>query len=549
MKSNGWLVAVLLCALAFVGAVGAMPQSQSADPPSTPVKLVFVHHSTGGNWLADSNSDQPYGGLGRALMENNYFVSATNYGWGPDGIGDRTDIPNWLEWFLGPNRDRITRALYTESGQNVGDFGRWARLPNDPGGENSIIMFKSCFPNSNLEGNTDDPPLDAPNDWEYSVANAKAVYNALLGYFQTRQDKLFIVITAPPLMEMETTPVQAANAREFNVWLMYHWLENYPYANVAVFDYYNVLTDPANHHRWNNGAVEHIQAAYNNYAYYPSGDSHPSTEGHTKATAEFVPLLNYYYNRWQAAGPVVPVTHEPTAEPTTEPGAPPETDPRVPTAISERVETFEGEFVWFADAQEQSTIVACEPASGASHNGSTAMQMTYQVPSGEWGGCWRYYDIPQDWRDSAGLTLWLRTTTPSTWFTLLVFSGDLGNPTPFSLNFAVTDEWSAFNIPWNTLTRADWADEESLRVIDPARITSLGFTLEASEGELWVDDIALFTGESVPVPEIVPISPTDTAPESGGGESSGGGGLPCASAALALPVLGMALARRRRRVQ
>ncbi len=64
------------------------------SPPASPVRLIFIHHSTGGNWLADPNDDQPYGGLGRALMDNNYYVSATNYGWGPDGIGDRTDIPN-----------------------------------------------------------------------------------------------------------------------------------------------------------------------------------------------------------------------------------------------------------------------------------------------------------------------------------------------------------------------------------------------------------------------------------------------------------------------
>ena len=43
------------------------------DPPKEAVKLVFVHHSCGGNWLADPNPDGPYGVLGRALMENNYF--------------------------------------------------------------------------------------------------------------------------------------------------------------------------------------------------------------------------------------------------------------------------------------------------------------------------------------------------------------------------------------------------------------------------------------------------------------------------------------------
>ena len=287
------------------------------NPPASPVKLIFIHHSTGGHWLADDN-----GGLGIALRDNNYYVSATNYGWGPYGIGNRTDIPNWPEWFTGPNSATILAALYAENGQNIGDFGEWSRLETDPGGENQIIVFKSCFPNSDLYGNPDDPPYPEPNDWEYSVSNAKAVYNKILTYFATRQDKLFVVITAPPLMGSETAPERARNARAFNNWLVNDWLDGYPYNNVAVFDYYSVLTsngsasrvdDPGtteepndlgwadgNHHRWQDGAVQHIQTVDNNTSAYPSGDSHPTAAGHRKATGEFVQLLNVFYHRWQS---------------------------------------------------------------------------------------------------------------------------------------------------------------------------------------------------------------------------------------------------------
>ena len=176
-----------------------------------------------------------------------------------------------------------------------------------PGGENRIILFKSCFPNSNLEGNPDDPPA-AELSYDLTVANAKAVYNNLLTYFQTRPDKLFIVITAPPLRASETDAARAANARAFNSWLVDDWLDGYPLANVAVFDYYNVLTAPDNHHRWNNNAVEHVIATASNTAHYPSEDDHPSTAGQQKATSEFVPLLNYWYQRWQSSGGTIPST-------------------------------------------------------------------------------------------------------------------------------------------------------------------------------------------------------------------------------------------------
>jgi uncharacterized repeat protein (TIGR01451 family) len=279
-------------------------QLSSLNPtsPTTPVRLIFIHHSTGQAWLEDGNGD-----LGIALRDNNYFVSDTNYGWGPDGIGDHTDIPDWPTWFTGPNRDTYLAALYAESGQH----SSYSRLASNPGGENQIIMFKSCFPNSDLYGNPDDQPAPYTGG-NLTVGNAKYVYLDLLSYFETRQDKLFVVITAPPLVSGATTSSHAANARAFNNWLVNDWLDDYPYTNVAVFDFYNVLTsnggnantndlnsDTGNHHRWWNGAIQHLQTNPNNYAAYPTGDSHPSQAGNLKATAEFLPLLNIYYHLWQ----------------------------------------------------------------------------------------------------------------------------------------------------------------------------------------------------------------------------------------------------------
>ncbi|MFZ5453410.1 MAG: hypothetical protein ACOZF2_16245 [Thermodesulfobacteriota bacterium] len=281
------------------------------NSPRLPVKLIFIHHSCGENWLADDN-----GGLGLALRDNNYFVSDTNYDWGPDYIGDRTDIGQWWDWFRGSSRDTYLAALYAESNQNCA----YTRLATDPGGSNQIIMFKSCYPNSQLGGNPGDPPVTGDNPLRgqdaYSehmtVANAKGIYNDLLVYFATRQDKLFIAVTAPPLVSGATDAAHAANARAFNNWLVNDWLTGYPHKNVAVFDFYNVLTsnngDPysndlgaetGNHHRWRNNVIQHQQTVNNNFSAYGSGDSHPTSAGNQKATGEFVQLLNIYYHRWR----------------------------------------------------------------------------------------------------------------------------------------------------------------------------------------------------------------------------------------------------------
>ncbi|MCA9972004.1 MAG: hypothetical protein KC425_17390 [Anaerolineales bacterium] len=114
------------------------------------------------------------------------------------------------------------------------------------------VLFKSCFPNSDLYGRPDDAPTPG---YDFTVGNARWVYNEILQYFATRPDKLFVVITAPPL----SAPAIPENARAFNQWLVHDWLrENaYPYDNVAVFDFFNVLTGPDAHHRVVDGAIEH----------------------------------------------------------------------------------------------------------------------------------------------------------------------------------------------------------------------------------------------------------------------------------------------------
>lgn len=284
----------------------------NTNPPSEPVNLIFIHHSTGENWLADDN-----GRLGIALRNNNYFVSDTNYGWGPDGIGDYTDIGHWWRWFRGPSSPTYLRALYREKGMH----SSYSRLSQAQPGGNKIIMFKSCFPNSALKGNPNDivPPINRnrlrgkdSSSKHLTVANAKGIYIDLLNYFRTRQDKLFIVITAPPLSD--TT--DSGNARAFNEWLINDWLDNYPYKNVAVFDFYNVLTtnggnadkndldsETGNHHRFWNNVVQHKIDGDNdsnsNILEYPSGDDHPSQAGNLKASGEFPAILNIYYHQWK----------------------------------------------------------------------------------------------------------------------------------------------------------------------------------------------------------------------------------------------------------
>jgi len=304
------------CALSIYFGLGLLftlsataPGQVNTNPPATPVRLVFVHHSCGDNWLTTGN-----GNLGNTLDANNYYVRDTYYGWNATqnaSIGDLTDLGHWYTWFCDttiqgngiPRRDNIMASLYTTNNKHAS----YTTSVGDPGGENTIIMFKSCYPNSDVKSDNAHPPQDlygqAYDSDAHTLSNCKEIYRQLLAYFKMRHDKMFVVITAPPRMQSETTPTYAANARTLNNWITRDWLSEggWENRNVYVFDFYNVLTDPNNHHRVNGGAVEHIASYGDNYSAYATGDSHPSATGNQKATGEFVPLLNYFYNTWRAS--------------------------------------------------------------------------------------------------------------------------------------------------------------------------------------------------------------------------------------------------------
>ena len=547
----------------------AHAQDLNPGPPTEPVRLVFIHHSTGENWLMDG-----YGDLGGTLGSSNYFVSDTNYGWGPGSIGDATDIVNWPQWF-GPERDEaILQALYNETAQN----SSYTRTLSNPGGENEVIMFKSCFPNSDLYGSPGDQPT--PGDYDYSVGSSKYIYNLILDYFRTRPDKLFIAITAPPLSDSSN----AANARAFNDWLVNDWLANYEGNNVAVFDFYNVLTGPENHHRYNNGQIEHVYQQGMNTNYYASspGDDHPSQAGSRKATDEFIPLLNIYYNRWKAGAPAAPPpatdaepppaddggsAEQPEGQPQEEPAQPASSAPAAGV-----IDDFEATAGFWHPASEDSvgSTVECVADNGTVHGGSTSLRMDYKINEGGWVDCGMSYETPQNWSGGEGIAIWLHATETNQPFNVTIISGE--SFTPFEVFLSTTPEsaadWVLYNIPFSDFEKAQWADEGGLSVIDPSHVVGFDFTVEpgegGSQGSLWFDDISLSgapqgeqsqpAGEQPqPAPEGEQDQPppdqdqpagSPSEPESGGGIS---GMCPFSTIALPLGAVITSLFLRRRR--
>jgi hypothetical protein len=264
--------------------------SHSAAPPGRPLEVLFIHHSCGGQLLAEPGpaegaqgihaSHPNGGGLRRLLEEQGYTIHEASYG---SAIGESTDIFDWIPKFSG-RMDIILACA-----------GQDDRHPE--GVRNDIVLFKPCYPNNAFvsEGT---PPGD-PDGPDLTIWNAKAAYSPLLDEFRKHPGVLFVCFTAPPLAPgLKPEPLwkgiarvilgrkrdlagSGRLAREFNNWLKdgEGWLADYEPANVVVFDYYDILTG---------GGRSNLSVFATGGGY----DSHPGSEGNGLAARAFVPFLN-----------------------------------------------------------------------------------------------------------------------------------------------------------------------------------------------------------------------------------------------------------------
>jgi hypothetical protein len=269
--------------------------SYSDAPPPAALNLLFIHHSVGGQLLAEPgplestvearhslHRTHPLGGgLRSSLSRQGYVVHEASYG---SAIGQKTDLFDWWPKF----RDSMPQILKTRHQEE--------RLA---AGSNHVVLFKSCYPNSAFRpateaaGNACGPLL--------TVANAKATLAAARDELAKWPGTLFIYMTAPPLRADARESVwkfaakrllghptraqqqisAAALARDFNDWVTSPagWLAGYPHRNIVVFDYFSLLTG--------NGVSNFLQFASDG-----GTDNHPDGAAQARAATELVPFIN-----------------------------------------------------------------------------------------------------------------------------------------------------------------------------------------------------------------------------------------------------------------
>ncbi|MCL4294776.1 MAG: hypothetical protein KJ077_03580 [Anaerolineae bacterium] len=178
--------------------------------------IIFLHHSTGRNLIEQ-------GEIRARLAEAGYDFWDHDYNWPglkrPNGsvasynynIPDDNTDPDGLARIF-------TQYVY---GLPVNAFSGLL--------QHEIIVFKSCFPVSHI---TSDQQLESYQSY----------YLAIRDVMDRHPDRLFIVMTPPPLNPAETNPQAATRARIFANWLKSdEYLREHP--NVFVFDFFGHLAE------------------------------------------------------------------------------------------------------------------------------------------------------------------------------------------------------------------------------------------------------------------------------------------------------------------
>lgn len=265
-------------------------QEFSSDAPSEPTDLLFLHHSIGGQMLADPGKEDSQGrthpnggGLRKLLIDNHYRVHEATYG---SKLGEHTDLFDWLPKF----RDHMPEVLRIDQQDR----------PLAEGQVNRVVLWKSCYPNNYFMGEGKAPGSASGPD--LTLANAQATFRALLPVFAKHPDTLFVYLTTPPPVRhawhepgikwlakkalgkptnAEKVETFGRLSRAFASWVVSDegWLKGYAPRNVVAFDYYDVLTD-------------HGESSFLRYPTAGGVDNHPNSEGNRKAAAKLVPFLN-----------------------------------------------------------------------------------------------------------------------------------------------------------------------------------------------------------------------------------------------------------------
>jgi hypothetical protein len=230
----------IIAALALIVSMGL------AGAASAAVSLFFLHHSTGRNLING-------GGVRSVVAAHNASRGTKFRFWDHDYI------------YIGlRNPDGVLLGYhYGAAANNTDPDGLYALWTTNNAARDSIlanhdvIAFKSCFPASGIPSAA---ALDQYKTW----------YVAIRDVFDQHPDKVFVVMSPPPLHRLATDLDEADRARAFANWLASPaYLAGHP--NVVCFNLFDHLAQP------NDGSATRNMLRWEYEGSHTVGDSHPNS--------------------------------------------------------------------------------------------------------------------------------------------------------------------------------------------------------------------------------------------------------------------------------
>lgn len=492
-----------------------------------PISIIFLHHSCGHNLIEEGGVRQLFTNLGYEFYDHGYnddglrLADGTWTGENYDVPGDNTDPDGIAEIFSQPLNDPPDNTFSLLM-------------------QYDVIMFKSCFPTSNIWG---DEHL-----------------NELQGYYLTIRDrvdqypnKLFVVVTQPPQVPRSTDQEEANRARALANWLASdEYLGGRP--NLVTFDFFGYLAGDDNMLR--------EEYRYNNR------DAHPNAQANQTIGPIFVDFVDQAIRDFVPGAPAAGAESASADEEPVEEAEPESAAPAGAPAGGGMIEEFEVLTTpWHGYSDEESgSVIECGTDANFAHNGAASLRMHYDLGAGGHATCGTSYDTLQNWSSGDGLMLWYLTDDPGRWVTIGVFAGDPNNATPFEASFEITEaavgDWQQVNLPWSDFELAQWADATGLSELDTTLVVGYSFSVGAddpTEGIVWIDDIGLLgveapppaeqpeaesaaeePAEAEPVAEEEPVEADAGGEEAEAAEEESGGICPLGAVVMPLAVLSAA---------
>ncbi len=226
--------------------------------------VVFLHHSVGQNLIEQGKVRQKFTEAGFNFWDQGYNWEelkapdgrATGYSY--DVPDDNTDPDGLARIFSQPV---YPLPLNTLSGLL----------------QHEVIAVKSCFPASDIRD-------------DVQLARHKQYYQNIRAVTDKYPNRVFIVLTPPPLNPAETNSPAAARARAFANWLKSdEYLQGHP--NLFTFDLFDYLAE-------SNATA----ADYNmlRQAYRDGSDSHPNRTANETIGPLFVDFVSQAARRYEA---------------------------------------------------------------------------------------------------------------------------------------------------------------------------------------------------------------------------------------------------------